>query len=196
MWSFLECRCHSSRKSRFATCYVCLLHTNPQLCNKQLVFIPVAPISKNDLATCVSVYEFVVEYEICCKEEPYCHTLSVFLSFCGEDQLGVCIRHDDVIKWKHFCVIGLLWGESTGQRWFLSQRPVTRNFDVFFDVRLNQRLSKQSRRRWFDTLSCSLWRHCNWGDTKWSLQDMSIISRNLYTYKAPDWIFQNICHIV
>ena len=30
---------------------------------------------------------------------------------------------------------------------FLSQRPVTRSFDVFFDVRLNKRLNKQSRYR-------------------------------------------------
>ena len=27
---------------------------------------------------------------------------------------------------------------------FPAQRPVTRSFDVFFDVRLNKRLSKQS----------------------------------------------------
>ena len=44
---------------------------------------------------------------------------------------------------------------------FPSQRPVTRSFDVFFDLRVNKRLSKQSRRRWFETLSRSLWRHCN-----------------------------------
>ena len=42
-----------------------------------------------------------------------------------------------------------------------SQRPVTRSFDVFFDLRLNKRLSKQSRRRWFETPLHSLWRHCN-----------------------------------
>ena len=42
-----------------------------------------------------------------------------------------------------------------------SQRPVTRSFDVFFDVRLDKRLSKQSSRRWFETPSSSLWRHCN-----------------------------------
>ena len=42
------------------------------------------------------------------------------------------------------------------------QRPVTRNFDgVFFYLRLNKRLSKQSRRRWFETPSWSLWRHYN-----------------------------------
>ena len=44
---------------------------------------------------------------------------------------------------------------------FPSHRPVTRSFDVFFDLRLNKRLSKQSRRRWFETPSRSLWRHCN-----------------------------------
>ena len=44
---------------------------------------------------------------------------------------------------------------------FLSQRPVTRGFDVSFDLRLNKRLRKQSRRRWFETPSRSLWRHCN-----------------------------------
>ena len=43
---------------------------------------------------------------------------------------------------------------------FPSQRPVTRNFDVFFDLRMKKRLSKQSRRRWFETPSFSLWCHC------------------------------------
>ena len=42
-----------------------------------------------------------------------------------------------------------------------SQRPVTRSFDVLFDLPLNKILSKQLRRRWFETSSCSLWRHCN-----------------------------------
>ena len=32
---------------------------------------------------------------------------------------------------------------------------------VFFDLRLNKRLSKQSRCWWFETASCSLWCHCN-----------------------------------
>ena len=44
---------------------------------------------------------------------------------------------------------------------FPSQRPVTRNFNVFFDLLLNKRLSKQSRRRWFETSSRSLWCPCN-----------------------------------
>ena len=46
---------------------------------------------------------------------------------------------------------------------FPSQRPVTRSFDVFFDLCLIKRLNKQSRRRWFETPARSLWRHCNVG---------------------------------
>ena len=42
-----------------------------------------------------------------------------------------------------------------------TQRPVTHSFDVFFDLRLNERLSKQSWGWGFETLSWSLWRHCN-----------------------------------
>ena len=37
-----------------------------------------------------------------------------------------------------------------------SQSPVTRSFDVFFDLRLNKRLSKHSRRGWFEMPSRSL----------------------------------------
>ena len=60
---------------------------------------------------------------------------------------------------------------------FSSQRPVTRSFDVSFDLRLNKRLSKQTRRRWFGMPSRSLWRHCNGLHYMWwiwmcSLYDM------------------------
>ena len=69
--------------------------------------------------------------------------------------------HDDVIKWKHFPRNWPLCGEFTGPGEFPTQRPVTRSFDVFFDLRLNKRLSKQTWGWWFETLSWSLWRHCN-----------------------------------
>ena len=44
---------------------------------------------------------------------------------------------------------------------FPAQRSVTRSLDVFFDLSLNIRSSKQSRRWWVETQSLSLWRHCN-----------------------------------
>ena len=43
---------------------------------------------------------------------------------------------------------------------FPAQRPVTRSFDVFFDLRLNKRLSKPWG-WWFETPVWSLWRHRN-----------------------------------
>ena len=53
------------------------------------------------------------------------------------------------------------FGNSPVPGEFPAQRPVTRSFDVFFDLRLNKRLSKQSWGWWCETLSCSLWRRCN-----------------------------------
>ena len=58
-----------------------------------------------------------------------------------------------------FRVTGPLCGEFTGPGEFPTQRPVTRSFYVFFDVRLIKRLSKHSRGWWFETLSHPLWRH-------------------------------------
>ena len=60
-----------------------------------------------------------------------------------------------------FRVTGSLCGEFTGPGEFPTQRPVTRSFDVFFDLRLNKRLSKQPWGWWFEKLSWSLWRQCN-----------------------------------
>ena len=60
-----------------------------------------------------------------------------------------------------FLVTGPLCGEFTGYRWI----PLTKASDAehwcFFNLRLNERLSKQSRRWWFGTPSRSLERHCN-----------------------------------
>ena len=52
-------------------------------------------------------------------------------------------------------------GNIFGPGEFPTQRPMTRSFDVFFNLRLNKRLSKQPWGWWFETPSWSLWRHCN-----------------------------------
>ena len=58
-------------------------------------------------------------------------------------------------------LLALCEGNPPGGSPVPSQRPVTRKFDVFFDQRLNKCLSKQLRRRWFETPWRSLWPHCN-----------------------------------
>ena len=44
---------------------------------------------------------------------------------------------------------------------FPAQSPVTRSFDIFFDMRLNGWLNKQSWGWWFETPWRPLWRHSN-----------------------------------
>ena len=59
---------------------------------------------------------------------------------------------------------------------FPTQRPVTRSFDVYFDLRPNKRLRKQSWGWWFETLSPPLWRHRNENISIWWVMTSSYIS--------------------
>ena len=68
--------------------------------------------------------------------------------------------------WRHqmetfSALLVICVGNSPVPGEFPTQRPVTRSFDVFFDLRLNKRLSKQSWGWWFETQSRPLWRHRN-----------------------------------
>ena len=68
--------------------------------------------------------------------------------------------------WRHqmetfSALLALYAGNSPVPGEFPSQRPVTRSFQVFFDLCLNKRLSKQSWGWWLKTPSRSLWRQCN-----------------------------------
>ena len=68
--------------------------------------------------------------------------------------------------WRHqmeafSALLAICAGNSPVPGEFPAQRPVTWSFDVFFDLRLNKRLSKQSWGWWFETLSRLLWRHRN-----------------------------------
>ena len=62
---------------------------------------------------------------------------------------------------KIFRVTGFCAGNSPVTGELPTQRPVTQSFDVFFDLRLNGRWSKQTWGWWFETPSYPLWRHCN-----------------------------------
>ena len=69
---------------------------------------------------------------------------------------------------------------GTGE--FPTQRPVTRSFDVYFDLRPNKRLSKKSWGWWFETQSRPLWRHLN----EWGHIVLSCTSQHIHT--APMFI--------
>ena len=81
-------------------------------------------------------------------------------------QLSTAPSHQHSSWWRHqmetlSALLVLCAGNSPGTGEFPSQRPMTRSFGVFFDLRLNRRLSKQSWGWWFEMPPHSLWRHCN-----------------------------------
>ena len=99
----------------------------------------------------------------------------VRLSDCSEQQTCVVssLRGVEMLVevfscswWRHqmetfSTLLALCVGNSPVPGEFPSQRPVTRSFDVFFNLCLDKRLSKQSWGWWFETPSRSLSRHCN-----------------------------------
>ena len=96
-----------------------------------------------------------------------------------------------------FRVTGPLCGEFTGPGEFPTQRPVTGSFDVFFDLRLNKRLSKHSWGWWFETLSWSLWRHHNVLETVWQLSKLPEHSHCKHWARWPDCFstLNNYCDV-
>ena len=94
------------------------------------------------------------------------YTNSIFYCImkCGSGNVDVAARFLYMMMSSNgniFRVTGPLCGEFTGPGEFPTQRLVTRSFDVFFDLRLNKRLSKQPWGWWFETPSWPLWRQCN-----------------------------------
>ena len=100
---------------------------------------------------------------------------------------SVCDKHDAVqiinnfSLWRHqmqtfSALLALCAGNSPVTGDLHSHRPVTRSFDVFFDLRPNTRLSKQSRNRWFETPLFSLLHNCNETDSDTALWDVKKIS--------------------
>ena len=69
--------------------------------------------------------------------------------------------HEDVIKWKHFL---RYWPFARGIHQSPDEFPSRQwrgALMAYMICALNKRLSKQSWGWWFETPSCSLWRHCN-----------------------------------
>ena len=80
---------------------------------------------------------------------------SCFVAFCR--RLTWCRHQMETFS----ALLAICAGNSPASAEFPARRPVTRSFDIFFDLCLNKRLRKQSWGWWFETLSRPLWRHCN-----------------------------------
>ena len=74
--------------------------------------------------------------------------------------------------WRHqietfSALLATCAGNSPVSGEFPAQRPMTRSFDAFFDLRPNKRLSKQWWGWWVETPSSPFWRHCIGYGLKW-----------------------------
>ena len=85
-------------------------------------------------------------------------------SGCVLNLFWMCYERVMNAGWRHqmetfSALLTLCAGNSPVTGEFPTQRPVTRSFDVSFDLHLIKCLSKQSWGWWFETPSCPLWRH-------------------------------------
>ena len=98
------------------------------------------------------------------------------------DEMVKLSCRSDIAWWRHqmetfFALLAICTGNSPASGEFPAQRPVTRSFDVFFDLCLNKRLRKQSWGWWFETLSRPLWRHCNGKGISFAVLHLSSIKK-------------------
>ena len=94
------------------------------------------------------------------------------------------ITHQRCTWWRHqmetfSALLAICAGNSPVSGEFPAQRPVTRSFDVFFDLRLDGRLSKHSWGWWLETPSCPLWRQSNEGKQGWDIEIRATHIRHL-----------------
>ena len=117
------------------------------LCNYRVVWNSVLNLTMaNSLATreCCNDFKSVI-FKLVIQ--------NCVLSTCSEITLRPMPHNPTNTWWRHqmetySTLLALCAGNSPITGKFRSQRPVTQGIDIFFDLRLNKRLSKQSRRRW------------------------------------------------
>ena len=119
-----------------------------------------------------------------------CHHWAKISSLNTDDTVSTIV--DSILRnnsihyawWRHqmetfSALLAICAGNSPVTGEFPTQRPVTRSFDVFFDLHLNKRLSKQSWGWWFETSSRPLWSHCNDQETATSLNDFCLMIQSV-----------------
>ena len=93
-------------------------------------------------------------------------------------------------------LLAICAGNSPVNNEFPAPRSVTQSFDVFFDLLLNKRLSKQSWGCWFESPSCPWWRHCNVHASNWTI-GMSKMRKNAIfpcVNTAYKWVRYRNCY--
>ena len=156
-------------------------------CFDPLLFIAGIPIPEKIFFMYSFLFIYVFFSEICWQKH---HTFNrcqqvveilqwglwriVSISMTSHEHHGISSHHqldylfNSMSWWRHemetlSVLLALCARKSLVTGEFPSQRPVMHSFDVFFDLCLNKRLSKQfeSWGWWFEMPLCPLWCHCN-----------------------------------
>ena len=120
--------------------------------------------SRIECASSVAVLYAIVMMLISLLADHSCTILQIWYRFLWKFVPGYILKA--ITWWRHqmetfSALLAICAGNSPVAGEFPAQRPVARNFDVFFDLRLNERLSKHSWCWWLYTPSSPLWRHSN-----------------------------------
>ena len=110
----------------------------------------------------IMMNQLMNDYSVACDQIPAGSLLDILYTTWNMDTCLLCFMFWYGHQMETFStLLAICAGNSPVTGEFPAQRPVTQIFDVFFDLRLNKRLSKQSWGWGFETLSRPLWRHCN-----------------------------------
>ena len=145
-----------------------------------------------NMCPCSSV-QFVLQSNIS-KEYPCC-ICKIFTTIPSPDMMKSSIGNI-------FALLAICAGKSPAPGEFRAQRPVTRSFDVFFDLRLNKRLSKQWWGWWFETLSRPVWCQVNSPAPLFfrviiiKILVIYCTSRSYLTGTAADWLRWYLSNII
>ena len=149
-WGFTVLHWTITENRELSSCQLCCHWRHRRMSSRHSAVPPL--MTKVAIITAL-VYQWLLIHWRCCNLALSHRTVISFHS-----KIKTWWRH----QMESFSVLlALCAGNSPVTGEFPAQRPVTRSFDVFFDLCLNKRLSKQWRGWWFETPSCPLWRYCN-----------------------------------
>ena len=105
----------------------------------------------------------VVKYICCWTEDVHIQTTGYNAGYILANVIHSVVAHR-YSRWRHqwetfSALLALCAWNSPVIGEFPAQGPVTRSFNIFFDLCLNKQLSKKSWGWWFETQLHSLWRH-------------------------------------
>ena len=128
--TWIACRLNETRLSKCARYKECVMNAFQYIISSMLRF---EHLRMHSLHSKCQMYSKVWKDQKFCASGP-------------KGSLLILIHDDDVVKLNHFStyLLTLCERHSPVTGGFPSRRPVTRSFDVFFDLHLNKRLTKQT----------------------------------------------------